>query len=152
MKYLSILSLGLTVSERNSQLKQFAGVLLKQGDEFILQHRDDLIGVSLPGKYHIWGGAVEGAEKPEQAALRELNEETGVTLAKEDLVYLVSYEWYQKGVKAQTTIFLADIDPSIEVQCHEGKGLVRVAGLKEVPEDKLCHPIERAFAALEGLK
>ncbi len=63
-----------------------AGVYLHRGDKVMLQRRRD---------NHMWsdcGGAVEIGEMPEQAARRELFEETGITAGKLDLIGIYAGE------------------------------------------------------------
>ncbi len=113
-------------------------VLIKQGDEFVLQHRDDIPDIANPGLVAPWGGAVEGDEDLKDAVVREFIEETGVTLHTSQVHELAVFTEqggspgrYGKEITVHT--YYAEIDPSITVNCYEGQGIVRVKNLDEVP-------------------
>ena len=56
-------------------------VVLNNRDEVLLQLRDNLPNISYPNSWTLPGGVVETSETPEQAARRELAEETGLHLS-----------------------------------------------------------------------
>jgi 8-oxo-dGTP diphosphatase len=51
--------------------------ILYQGDQFLLQLRDDKPQIRHPGCWAFFGGHVEPGEQPAEAMLRELQEEIG---------------------------------------------------------------------------
>lgn len=51
--------------------------------EVLLQQRDHAPGILYPGCWTIFGGAVEGYESFDEAILREIQEELGITFAVE---------------------------------------------------------------------
>ena len=53
--------------------------------------RDDLPDIAWPAHWDLPGGAREGEELPEQAVLRELNEELGLTLDVDAFPYRRRY-------------------------------------------------------------
>lgn len=55
-------------------------IVVGDDDRFLLHHRDDKPGVLYPGHWAGFGGAVEAGEGPEEALIREMEEETGVRL------------------------------------------------------------------------
>ena len=57
-----------------------AGVILHREDRVLLQHRDDDPSIRFPGFWSLFSGHVEDGETPEQGALREIEEELGLTL------------------------------------------------------------------------
>ncbi|HET6313445.1 MAG TPA: NUDIX domain-containing protein [Chloroflexia bacterium] len=55
-------------------------LLVEPGGRVLLQHRDDDAQYA-PGKWALPGGAMEGGETPEEAARREVLEETGLAIS-----------------------------------------------------------------------
>ncbi|MBC58327.1 MAG: NUDIX domain-containing protein [Confluentimicrobium sp.] len=58
----------------------------------LMQLRDDISGIAAPGKWCLFGGAIEAGESLVQSAQREFAEETGVDLAPEELRPFVRIE------------------------------------------------------------
>ncbi|MCU1490222.1 MAG: hypothetical protein JWM85_1627 [Acidimicrobiaceae bacterium] len=56
-------------------------VVLTPGGQLFLHHRDDLPGVLYPGHWAGFGGSLEAGETPEDALIREMEEETGLVIA-----------------------------------------------------------------------
>ncbi len=110
---------------------QVAGVLIIQGDEYVLQYRDNIPSIAEPDTYSLWGGALEGSETAEDGALREFREETGLTLTKNDLRHLHSYETVGKGPKSFgkpvfAHLFVTEVDSDAMITAYEGQGVVRL--------------------------
>ncbi|MGV3720271.1 MAG: NUDIX domain-containing protein, partial [Actinomycetota bacterium] len=63
-----------------SALIRVAGVILHREGRVLLQHRDDNPEIVWPGHWAIFGGHMEPGEAPEEAALRELEEELELRL------------------------------------------------------------------------
>jgi mutator protein MutT len=53
--------------------------ILKQRGKFLMQLRDDIPGIVHPGKWGFFGGHLEPGETPEEALVRELQEEISYT-------------------------------------------------------------------------
>lgn len=58
---------------------EVAVAILYQGDQFLLQLRDDIPGILYPGRWGFFGGHIEPGEDPPTAMRRELLEEIGYT-------------------------------------------------------------------------
>ena len=130
-------------------MQKFAGVLLKQGNEYLLQHRDDNPDISGPGLYQVWGGAAEPGENFSVAAVRELFEETGVRVQLRDLKLVVQYVAKSRSdEKSEVAVFQAVVDESVEVNCYEGQGIVRFTDLRDIPKSKLSESLEQTIAAM----
>jgi 8-oxo-dGTP pyrophosphatase MutT (NUDIX family) len=66
-----------------------------------------------PCFWELIGGGVEIAEKPLQAAMREMLEETGIVLTRLDLVGIAPF--VQRGEPANNWIYLALVDSPVDV-------------------------------------
>ena len=120
---------------------QVAGVLLVQGGKYVVQKRDHRPGIANPGMHSPWGGGVEALESPEQAAVRELYEETGVKITEDDLIFLtqLSVKGQSERSKGQIVdcfLYAAEISEDVAVHCYEGERLVRINGLADLPEEE----------------
>ncbi len=66
-------------------------LLLTEDDRFLLQLRDDIPGIALPGHWACFGGHAEAGESAEQALRRELMEELAFQPATLRLVHQSLY-------------------------------------------------------------
>jgi 8-oxo-dGTP diphosphatase len=58
--------------------------------------RDDIPGLPYAGHWDLPGGGREGEETPEECLLRELEEEFGLRLGAERLIWKRPYHWWHK--------------------------------------------------------
>ncbi len=121
-----------------------AGVIIRRGDEILLQKRSD------NGKWAIHGGSIEPGESVEETARREVFEETGLTVHKIELFKVFSGERmhciYPNGDEAYVV--------NIIFTCRDFSGQL-VADKQEVRELKwfsidslpleLSEPIDKAI-------
>lgn len=110
---------------------QVAGTLIIQGDEYVLQHRDDIPTIASPGAYSLWAGTLEGEESPGQCAAREVLEETDVVVTPDQLTPLHDYISTGMGPKSlgkpvHIYLFAIEVGPETEVRCNEGQGIIRL--------------------------
>lgn len=63
-------------------------ILLSSDNCFILQQRDDKPDIKYSGMVMNFGGSIEQGEEPIDAIVREVEEELGIRLLKEDFSYL----------------------------------------------------------------
>jgi 8-oxo-dGTP pyrophosphatase MutT (NUDIX family) len=129
-------------------MNSFAGViLLSPQNNFILQLRDDKPNIADPGKLSIFAGRLLEGESPEDAARRELFEETG--LRPDALEFFVAYEKdpARHGAPGVSHIYVAkDVDPS-KLEVHEGQGWREVAPTELTEENTalISYDILRAY-------
>ena len=103
-----------------------AGVFLLTPDRrLVLQLRDDKPDIHYPGMITAFGGAAEPSETPEECALRELAEETGLQARAEELQRLgvVSKVDFRGHATASVFFLLLDVDPEALV-ITEGTAIV----------------------------
>ena len=100
-----------------------AVVLLRADGAALLQHRDDLPGLSHAGKWTPPGGHCEPGESIEECARREFFEETGYRLV--GLHWLTSFlDDNAPGVPPLwLTVFWASYDGAQRLVCREGQAL-----------------------------
>lgn len=68
-----------------------AKIALLQGDAVLTILRDDFAHIPFPAHWDLPGGGREGAESPEACVLRELQEELGLAVAPERLIWRKSF-------------------------------------------------------------
>lgn len=110
-----------------------AGIILvdPQG-RVLLQLRDDKPGIMYPGHWGITGGAADTGETPEQTALRETEEETGLRIERMEPFRAYYFSDAAGGAKASSRtradyeLYLfhaACSTPAEELVCGEGREL-----------------------------
>ena len=82
-----------------------AKIVLFIGDRLVAVLRDDLPTIPFPGQWDLPGGGREGAEGPENCALREVEEELGLRLEPDRIVHARTYPHHDGG--GRTSWFLA---------------------------------------------
>lgn len=101
-----------------------AGVILVDRDgRILLQLRDDNPEILYPNHWGITGGNAAKGEAPEQAARREVEEETGIVLA-EIKPFGVYKEELENGMRFETHFYYANIDRAVDdMLVGEGQAL-----------------------------
>lgn len=98
-------------SPLNAFKKHFADAVILTWDGKILLQKRPANWATNPGGMNLFGGHVENNEKPVEAAIREIHEETGGVLSADDLTFLGTlteawtnhteavhvYFWHDKG-------------------------------------------------------
>jgi 8-oxo-dGTP pyrophosphatase MutT (NUDIX family) len=96
-------------------------LVVTEEHKLVLHHRDNTLGISHPGCWAGFGGAVEVGESVEQALRREMREETEIEI--HDPIFLTE-ECDYEGDGSLISLFyvVGDIDPT-DIQLHEGSGI-----------------------------
>jgi 8-oxo-dGTP pyrophosphatase MutT (NUDIX family) len=124
-------------------------VLVDQRGWVLLQERDENAPVN-PDQWSLVGGGVEEGESDDEAALRELAEETEVTGV--GLTHVESYSYFCDDCDEShdTALYLALTDlTDADVVCHEGRQIVFVdpRTIDALPWARnLVHGLPRVFA------
>jgi 8-oxo-dGTP diphosphatase len=107
---------------------RFASVVLvdRQG-RLLLQERDSRPRLDPDDRWGYPGGGVEPGESYEQAAYRELEEETGVRLAPGTLELVGEFDFWSEPCAENDhfRLYAAGTDLTA-VECHEGRQMVFV--------------------------
>jgi len=92
---------------------------VRRGDEFLVAHRSAESG----GYWHTIAGRIEDGEGPEEAAVRELREETGLEAATLERLGEFAYvraDWdSEPGLRVHVAAFLTDVEPGWEPTLNE---------------------------------
>lgn len=99
--------------------QQVAGALLLHPDrKVLLHHRDDIPGISNPGKWALFGGHIEAGESSEAALIRELREELGLQVRDPQLFVVLN------GAGTQYFMYLVEVLAAKEqLVLSEGQGM-----------------------------
>lgn len=114
-------------------------VILRFGDMFVLQHRDDKPEIEAPNGIHFFGGGIEPFDADEEAAIRrEVEEETSLRAGNLSLKRVWQGDVQNESGEGFTnvTLFEAELPPQeIGFEVYEGQGKVFVTRdqLAELP-------------------
>lgn len=123
-------------------------LLLQEDGSFILQVRDDKPGITNPGLWSTFGGKIESGEEPIDAAVRELSEETNLTLRKADL------QFYRKCIKTkeehgedwEVYYFFAKPVSTEGLEVYEGQGYTILSGPEMLKHAKVTTLLGQVLA------
>lgn len=116
----------------NQALSKYSALLLLTPDgKLIFHHRDNKPGIANPNQIGMYGGGVEENESYEQAALRELHEELGISISGDKLKFYVDYTKIKDihGINQQCKVFIIrDVETAtLQPNPNEGQGFVLVS-------------------------
>lgn len=117
-------------------------LIVTDDHRILLHHRDDIAGISHPGCWAGFGGALEGDESVEQGLRREMKEETGLEV--HDPIFLTD-EVDHEGDGSLISLFyvLGSVDPN-DIDLHEGVGIGLFA-VEELASLQLSPFVRRAI-------
>jgi len=88
---------------------RFVLAILLLGARYVLQLRDNKPGISAPGVWGLFGGRMEPGEQPEQALIREIQEELTIDLTNFRFLGDIDAFSAYAGRMARYSIFEAEI-------------------------------------------
>ncbi len=103
-------------------------ILVDAAGRVLLQERDEHAPID-PDRWGLVGGHLEPGEDPEQGAYREVEEETGVRLARGTLSLFETLRVFHPhyGSVDRVHVFVARVDlTDDDLECHEGRQIVFV--------------------------
>jgi 8-oxo-dGTP diphosphatase len=122
-----------------------ASACIRRGAEVLLVQRGKEPGL---GKWAFPGGKVKWGETAQQAALRELREECGLSARMGQLIGL--YEVIHPGIHFAIACYIG-VDPEGEIQAASDAADARWVSIHELSQLPLASNIAAVVAASEGL-
>mgnify|MGYP000111580770 CR=1 FL=1 len=114
--------------ENLKNIRQAALILMydQKNKAILFQLRDDKPNIAFPNMYTFPGGVVEKDETPLNAAVRELEEETGYEIAVDNLrqFEVITYISLNDKKPIQKLIFVCLYNNESEIVCNEGQEMV----------------------------
>lgn len=115
-----------------------AAIIVLPGGRYVLQERDPVPSIWYPGHWGLFGGSIDGAESPEAALRRELEEELELIPARVDFFIKAEYGYApdQSGKSFSRTYFVVPVaEREVDsLVLHEGRSM----GIF-TPEEVLTH-------------
>jgi 8-oxo-dGTP diphosphatase len=102
-------------------------IIIDTFGRFLLQLRDDVIGIANPGKIGLFGGHREGDETPLECIVREIHEEIGYFIPAESFEHLGTFDGADIDVAGGTLrghLFVARHIPVDALAITEGTLLI----------------------------
>ena len=99
--------------------------LIHMGQLYLLQHREDRVGVAYPNCWGLFGGACEPGESAADALHRELMEELSLALTSYTPLMTCTYDLWFEGRRTRKTFFGIELSQA-QAQAlvlHEGQGM-----------------------------
>jgi 8-oxo-dGTP pyrophosphatase MutT (NUDIX family) len=115
-----------------------AALLVTAAGTYVLQRRDDRVGVDFPGFVGLFGGAIEEGERPEDALMRELHEELSFVPARiAPFATLIFDErpsggWHCRRRYFEVPVSPGDID-TMHVSEGQGMDVLDCNGITQLP-------------------
>lgn len=110
-------------------MTEFAAVILVDRRGWVLLQERDERPVIAPEKWAFSGGHLEPGEDPLAGAVRELEEETEVSLSPAELQLLAVHDVHhpETGTDDKLHLYAAGVDlTDADIVCHEGRQIVFV--------------------------
>ena len=102
-------------------------ILIDTQGRFLFQQRDDVPGIVAPGKIGLFGGHREGNETFLECVVREVEEETGLALPRENFLHVASYRGPDVEIEGgwlSSECYVVDDVPADRIHVTEGSLLI----------------------------
>ncbi|MDD5357441.1 MAG: NUDIX domain-containing protein [Candidatus Pacebacteria bacterium] len=99
-------------------------IIIEDGKgNYLIQQRSDDAPI-WPNSWGLWGGGIDEGESPILAAIRELEEETGIRVGEEKLTHFKTYTFVSKrtGKMVNKHVYILLLEPEMKIVLGEGKG------------------------------
>ncbi|MBF0351754.1 MAG: NUDIX domain-containing protein [SAR324 cluster bacterium] len=87
---------------------EFVLAILQVHGRYVMQHRDDNLNIPAPGMWGLFGGKIEPGETPDNALIREIQEE--LCLILKDYKFLFQINHYNDFWKQTVSYFVYHAD------------------------------------------
>ena len=117
-------------------------VIVCDDGRLLLHHRDDRPDIYYPGHWAGFGGALEAGEGDEDALLREMAEETGITLRRGEASVITCVP--DPEARRDVTVYLLRRTiafEEIDLQEGQGVGLFHVSELDDLQIPPFLHDV-----------
>jgi 8-oxo-dGTP diphosphatase len=136
---------------RNSHREFACAILIDSSGRYLLQQRDDVSGILLPGRVGLFGGHREGDETYLQCVVREIHEEISYFIPPEQFNYLAGYigaDPEVDGGTAHAEFYVSRGVPVEQLVITEGSLVAMTPDELRAFEPKLAPAARFAFKAL----
>tara|TARA_B100000959_G_scaffold190005_1_gene198697 strand:+ start:268 stop:690 length:423 start_codon:yes stop_codon:yes gene_type:complete len=101
-------------------IKSVGGIIFVNG-KYLVQLRDNKKNIFFPGFWGVFGGLVEKGEKLSQALVREIKEETGLTVKVTKMIISNGFKVLSFEQKRQRVFYECEIVGKNKIVLREGK-------------------------------
>lgn len=101
------------------------GALIHMGRRYLLQHREDRVGVAYPNCWGLFGGACEPGESAADALHRELLEELSLEVTSYTPLMTCVYDLWFEDRRTRKAFFAIELSQAqaAALVLHEGQGM-----------------------------
>ena len=123
----------LTATSPLVPLSASVAILLVEDGSYVVQHRDDKEHIWYPDHWGLFGGAIEPDESPNQALLRELQEELDIQFDNASLFTTFDFDFTQCGYSPMKRYFF---------EVKTTRQAIKSVSLNEGRECRIVDPID----------
>ena len=136
-----------------TKLVNIAMAALRQGDEYLLQHRNGDPSIGAAGLIGFYGGKIEDGEQVITAVCREIAEETSLildpSLGREAGEVIVESDMKGQIVRVRAQVVEFVVEPGLAVESREGELVRMTKDQLRANRDRLTPATREYFQTLE---